>query len=82
MPVDQIQHVLDACLFLSTKVSEIENFNNESFCARLELDPIKANLCHYENLVVKELKFQFHVHTPIQSVRSLIYRLEEAILKL
>lgn len=82
MPVDHIQHVLDACLFLSTKVSEIENFNNESFCARLELDPIKANLCHYENLVVNELKFQFHVHTPIQSVKSLIYRLEVAILGL
>ena len=53
-----------------------------AFCQTLQLDHKVANLAHYEQLIVKEIGFQFFVHTPISSVNSLIYRIEDVAKKL
>jgi len=63
----KIVNIQNACLFLATKVNEI-TFSADDFCQHLKLDPVKADLAVHELAIVTELKFQFHVHTPIRSV--------------
>ena len=73
---DKIEQIRNACLFLSTKANEV-TLPEHAFCQTLQLDHRVASLAHYEQIVVKEIGFQFFVHTPIQSVNSLIYRIED-----
>lgn len=79
--LDKIEQVRNACLFLSTKANEV-TLPEMLFCQTLQLDPSKARLAHYEHMVVKELDFQFFVHTPIQSVNSLIFKIEDVAMQL
>ena len=78
MHPDKIERILNACLFLATKVIEV-NFNTEAFCGRFQIDPRVADLAGCEMILSKELNYQFAVHTPFESVNSILYRLEDVI---
>ena len=45
---EKIAKVQNACLFLATKVNEV-NFTSDKFCELMQLDPMTAELTQYES---------------------------------
>ena len=68
--------LIEACLFLSIKIHEI-NLLHQEFCKHFEIDHRKNYLAQNEQILLKGIQFQMNVQTPISGINSLIYRLEE-----